>query len=517
VAFTTQEGTGGAPWTFLGTPENDSIAVITGDTQDTKAFDFIAEGFEGDDTINFNGTRSVTIKGGQGADVITNNVAASAALTSLISSSFINGNDGEDIIGNSQIGLLATLSTISGGQGEDEIFIGSLQSSKVNGNRAADFIEVGDLIQDENIVGSFSNFNAASIFGGQGDDVFEIVSEVRQFTNSSVAGQLGNDIMGIQIGVFDLGVAIADNIAFGFDPENGILADPSTRGTVFSGGEGDDILDASGLLVFDERDEASGSDLELVGNEGDDSIFGGIGEDLIAGNENDDWIAGYGGRDELFGGKGDDLVIGAYYDAELSVGFIGDGAGDLLSGGTGSNRFFVPGSESQFITTNFFPGNPLGSTQPVVVSDQVDEFGFGGTISDGDVLFVAFGADVITDWNAGAGANVLDTGIGNSLAGDFGVFGGNPFMSLGEFYNSFEFGDNYAVRGFYTERFNESGEFTVSQFGTDIAVWTNYFGDGFPEDEFGIIPLESAIDNLTVLQNVPSNTVLTANEFVSIG
>ena len=57
--------------------------------------------------------------------------------TTTVLPSKCHGNDGGDTIGNSQIGLLATLSTVSGGQGVDDIFIGSLQRTKVNGNLAA--------------------------------------------------------------------------------------------------------------------------------------------------------------------------------------------------------------------------------------------------------------------------------------------------------------------------------------------------------------------------------------------
>jgi len=534
VAFTTQEGTGGAPWTFLGTPENDSIAVITGDLRDTVAFDFIAEGFEGDDTINFNGTRSVTIKGGQGADLITNNVAASAALTSLISNSFINGNDGDDAIGNSQVGLLATLSTISGGQGEDEIFIGSLQSAKVNGNRGADFLEIGDLDQGELIAGQFNNFNSASIFGGQGDDLFEVTTDVRQITNSLVSGQIGNDLMALSIGVFDFGAAIGQTIPgfsdpltfpveLTFNPDAGVESDPSTRGTVFSGGDGDDVIDASGILLFDDVTEASASDLKIVGDAGDDSIFGGAGEDEIAGNDGADWLAGYGGRDLIEGGKGDDLLIGAYYDGEINipgvvegVGFIGDGAGDVLSGGTGSNRFFVPGSQSSFGFGGQF-ANGLGSTFKAVLNFDTFEAGtsIAGTISDGDEFLIPFGADVITDWNSGTD-NVLDTGLADTLA----VGGAIQDMSLFSDYNG-EVPDNFAVRGFYKENFGELGQFIVSQFGSDIAVWTNYSGEDVylpvTDDEGFQISGYSDVDNFTVLKDVPFTTTLTPNEFVAVG
>ena len=535
MAFTTQEGTGGAPWTFLGTPAADSIAVITGNTQNTEAFDFIAEGFEGNDTINFNGTRSVTIKGGQGADLITNNIAASAGLTSIISASFINGNDGDDRIGNTELGLLATLSTVSGGQGADKLYVGSLQSSKVNGNLGADFLEVGDITPD--VIDGFdsiSNFNAASIFGGQGDDAIRVRSIARAFTNSQVAGQDGNDAIQIQVGSFSLQAAIAANEDRGFDPDNGILTSPTTTGTTFDGGDGNDILDASALLLDIKQggrveidaniNNASGSDLDLFGGVGNDSMFGGVGEDLVDGEEGDDWLAGYGGRDEVVGGIGDDLIIGAYFDGELSVGFIGDAAGDTLSGGTGSNRFFVPGSASgRGVGASFF--NTLGSTGNITVtsagpSTTTNSVGV-ATISNGDFITVAFGADVITDWNAGAGNNVLDTSIGNNLqVGNAGA----AQMSFGNLYGGTVGGvatgtqGNFAVRGFYTERFNDQGQFVVNQNGTDIAVWTNYTGGQFTQagDVDSQQVFTSSVSNFTILKGVSTTVVVTANEFVAL-
>ncbi len=528
MAFTTQEGTGGAPWTFLGTPEADQIAVITGNTQNSEAFDFIAEGFEGDDTVNFNGTRSVTIKGGQGADVITNNIAASAGLTSIITTSFINGNDGDDRIGNTELGLLATLSTVSGGQGADKLYLGSLQSSKVNGNLGGDFLEVGDVTFDETpLVATLNNFNAASIFGGQGNDAIRVRSQSRAFTNSEVNGQLGDDAIQIQIGTFDLNTAIRLNALTvpGFSPDNGILTSPTTTGSTFDGGDGNDILDASGLLLDIKQggrveidaniNNASGSDLDLFGGEGNDSMFGGVGEDLVDGGNGDDWLAGYGGRDEVVGGNGNDLIIGAYFDGELSVGFIGDGAGDTLSGGVGSNRFFIPGSGSpRGVGASFFNG--LGSTQNILVTKTTtgSVATASATIENGDFITVGFGADVITDWNAGAGNNTLDTGIGNNLL----VGATAAQMSLGVLYDgatSNVSANNFAVRGFYTERFNEQGQFVVNANGTDIAVWTNY------GSEFGTVTsptnvLTSSVSNFTILKGVSTSVVVTANEFVAL-
>jgi len=491
VAFTTQEGTGGAPWTFQGTPEDDAIAVITGNTQDTASFDFLAEGFEGNDVINWNGTRSVTIRGGQGDDLITNNIAASAALTSIITSSFINGNDGADVIGNSQVGLLATLSTVSGGQADDEIFIGSLQSSKVNGNRGEDFIEVGDIISDENVVATLSNFNNASIFGGQGDDIIEVVSEFRDITNSVIAGQIGDDTIGIQLG--QIGIDLFGEIV--------VESDPSFAGSVVTGNDGDDLLDASGLLVFGELLQVSAADLVLEGGEGDDSAFGGAGSDEIFGDDGADWLSGYANDDEIFGGKGNDVIIGAYYDGELEAGFIGDAEGDLLSGGTGANRFYIPGSYADRTLG-------LGSTGFVTfVEDQFDFQNF-GLLSQGDEFIIPNGADVITDWNAGAGSNAFDTLLPNTLANVFA----DPFlMSLGApvggLFDQFANVNNFAVRGQYSEFADGDGLFVISEFGTDIAVWTDFFG-------FDLV--DGLVSNFTVIEDAGLTTTITPNQFVTI-
>jgi len=523
VAFTTQEGTGGAPWTFQGTPEADSIAVISGSTGNSVAFDFIAEGFEGNDTINFNGTRSVTIKGGQGADLITNNIAASAGLASIITTSFINGNDGDDTIGNNQLGLLATLSTVGGGQGADKLYTTFLQSSKVNGNLGDDFLSVGTVFDDvAPELDNQANFNSSSIFGGQGVDKIRVNSAVG-FSNNLVAGQDGNDFIQIELGSFNFTAATATP----FDPSNGVTGVSGSSSSTFSGGDGDDIIDASGLLLdisssgrveIDSRGRgaASGAELRIVGDDGDDSIFGGVNEDTIDGGANDDWLAGYGGRDTIFGGTGDDVVIGAYFDGELSVGTIGDGAGDTLSGGTGSNRFYVPGTGApRAIGGLGFATNGVGSTSNIIVTDQEGSTAASAAISNGDLITVAFGADVITDWTSGAGNNVLDTGLGDNLrVFTPGTAAGIAAMSLGADYNNATTtANNFAVRGFYTERVNEVGQFVVNQSGPDIAVWTNYSGTAFGTSAS---PFGSSVNNFTVLKGVGTSVTVTANEFVAV-
>jgi len=247
-------------------------------------------------------------------------------------------------------------------------------------------------------------------------------------------------------------------------------------------------------------------------------MFGGVGEDLVDGGEGNNWLAGYGGRDTVVAGAGDDLLIGAYFDGELSVGFIGDGAGDTLSGGTGSNRFFVPGSASpNGLGASFFNG--LGSTQPITVS-KATSAGLTiatATIEDGDLITVAFGADVITDWNAGAGNNTLDTGIGNNLqVGNVNV---PQNMSFGNLYNGGAASNgNFAVRGFYTERFNDQGQFVVNNNGTDIAVWTNYGGTQFNAGTVvnGVESFTSSVNNFTILRGVSTTVTVTANEFVAL-
>ena len=76
----------------------------------------------------------------------------------------------------------------------------------------------------------------------------------------------------------------------------------------------------------------------LVGSDGNDSLDGDVGRDVLRGGTGNDELEGSDGKDELYGGKGRDHIEG------------GEG-NDQLAGGGGSDVFeFDPGSGRDTIT-----------------------------------------------------------------------------------------------------------------------------------------------------------------------
>ncbi|MCP9799185.1 calcium-binding protein [Synechococcus sp. RedBA-s] len=434
MAFTTLPGVDGAPTTFQGTEGADSIAIVGTDANALAFGSFVAQGEAGNDTINYSGTRTdSTIRGGQGDDLITQNIVGNG----FLATSFVAGNIGNDTIGNASLGIAATLSTLQGGQGEDRIFAGTIQSTLVAGNLGADYLSVNDQF-------GFVSVDSSSIWGGQGDDIIEVTTSFQDstVTNTSIAGNIGDDVINLDV--------------FG-----------SFAGSVADGGDGQDLIDAT----------LSSSNLSLIGGTGDDTIFGGSGEDSVQGNDDDDWLAGSDGADVVDGGRGNDLITGSFYDGNV---YDGDFTGDILSGGTGTNRFVIrDGSSGGFPFFNDLDGNGLITTGDSITTDLA------GT------------ADVITDWNSGT-VNTLDTGISGLLS--FNGFGN--FMSLGfGIFNGIE--QNNAVRGSYDD---STGNFFIDVLGSDIAVWSSEFAFGFVQN------------NVTILDGtgINFNTTITEGTFVTV-
>ena len=118
--------------------------------------------------------------------------------------------------------------------------------------------------------------------------------------------------------------------------------------TEIFGQNGNDIL--NGGADNDFIWGAAGDDT-IRGNAGSDRLNGGFGNDLIFGDEGRDIIRGDGGDDTLHGGDGDDDLFGLggtdtiFGDAGadlLDAG--GDVAADVLTGGSGLDRFVVLGN-----------------------------------------------------------------------------------------------------------------------------------------------------------------------------
>jgi Ca2+-binding RTX toxin-like protein len=109
-------------------------------------------------------------------------------------------------------------------------------------------------------------------------------------------GIQGDDValvVGDASGTSVLGLSTQINI-FGAEPNNDRL--------VINCLAGDDVVEASGLLI-------GGIALTADGGDGADVLIGGDGNDVLLGGEGDDVLLGGPGIDVLDGGPGDDIEI----------------------------------------------------------------------------------------------------------------------------------------------------------------------------------------------------------------
>ena len=279
----------------------------------------------------------------------------------------------------------------------------------------------------------------------------DLILNIGDFSKQRVLGDLTD--FGENIHVEDAGpgkVAIwSDNLEDAGSDAKQIYS--VTGKIIASGGEGDDVIDLSGVHASNIRFDLSGGAGKdkiwgtagggvMRGGTGDDDLHGGDGMDLIFGNE---------GSDEIHAGKSADIVLGDGgtvsdgFDLANRHGFVrglyaltdgadtlyGDDDDDILigSGGIdtidgGANNDLVIG-DSALLTFN---------SPPVVTETDQDPQAFkdilkGGTENDviygglgGDEIYGEAGNDLI--YGSG-GADTIDAGANDDVVfGDPGTF-----------------------------------------------------------------------------------------------
>src|SRR5262249_25610772 len=136
------------------------------------------------------------------------------------------------------------------------------------------------------------------------------------------------------------------------------------------------------------------------GNDLDNVLKGGVGNDRLEGLGGNDYLFGAGGRDQLFGGDGRDTLNG--------------GAGrDVLFGGPAAHVFVLANTDAVDLIRDFsFAENDkvrITIPQVVDVQGRVDSHLVHGVSSGGDLLI-----EVDQDFNAANGFQAVTIG---SLAG----------------------------------------------------------------------------------------------------
>jgi Ca2+-binding RTX toxin-like protein len=281
LAFSTIQGSGGAPDSFVGTSGVDSIAIVD------STGNYFLGAQQANDIVNLNTTANplytrvvsnTELKGGQGDDSFT---WTSGAATTYVSS-WVNGNSNADTL-TFAAGDSFLSSTLHGGQGADTIngSTSAFSATLVNGNKNNDTLTFNGVITN------------SSLFGGQGNDTIRgnTVANTNAVTNSVINGDDGND-----------------TISFNF--AGATLK--SLNGTSISGGAGIDVISLANAGV-------TGDTVFVNGNGGTDTING----TLV-------------GSASLFGGQGVDTIT----SGGAATTFVGGEGADVMTAGAGVDRFY---------------------------------------------------------------------------------------------------------------------------------------------------------------------------------
>ena len=128
---------------------------------------------------------------------------------------------------------------------------------------------------------------------------------------------------------------------YGNTGDDSYMVDNVSDSVVELSGEGNDTIYSSLATytlpaeVEELRYNSFGTNFNFTGNDVDNKIYGGGGNDVLTGLEGNDELRGEAGADTLDGGDGDDLLIGG-----------GGASADTLTGGASSDTFRIGYYES---------------------------------------------------------------------------------------------------------------------------------------------------------------------------
>ncbi|WP_228743175.1 calcium-binding protein [Marinobacter sp. F4218] len=373
-------------WNFVGGAGNDRLNGATNDDVLLgQQGDDIASGATGSDSL-YGEEGSDRLLGGDGADHLMGN--HSEILVDMETGNELDRSMGElagdsDYLdggeGNDWLTAGSGSDVLRGRAGDDELY-GGAGSDLVSGGEGADLV-LGD---SAGAIVTYTLTEDRRIETGRLTEPDVRYTLLKHITNvdptgnydDTIEGGAGNDVLIGEVGDDHISGGTGDDWI-----EGDKLNNPGRFGGSSGKGKHDGFLDTAGNWVDVAADDFAALDGAW---HGDDTLFGGAGNDSIAGN---------GGHDTLYGGIGEDLLIGD--DASLAPSFHGD---DKLFGGSGNDE--LQGGSGQ------------------------DRLEGGG---DDDVLFGQAGDDILSgdsgtdELLGGEGNDVLDGGRGNdSLWGGAG-------------------------------------------------------------------------------------------------
>ena len=333
---------GGAGNDNISNRYSNKVSIIGGNGNDfienSNSSDTSISGGGGNDTIlNWNESDNATINGDTGDD----------SITSYANNTSINGGSGDDIINN----RVYSNASIMGGTGDDTIYASGkkqfIQYANGDGHDIIYYYQEDDTIQ---IAGSSYSTMIS------GEDLIINVGD-GTMTLKDAANQTINIISSNTVEPID------DNDDS--DTDNEIVSPidlTSKKGIKFNNAETkiaidkkfeDSAVDLSSYSKLRTIDASKvNKNFEITANDKNNTIKGGKQSDIINGDDGNDIIRGNTGNDELNGEDGNDKLLGGNGNDTLNG---GDG-NDTLTGGKGNDNFVFESDSGADIITDYESG-----------------------------------------------------------------------------------------------------------------------------------------------------------------
>lgn len=360
------------------------------------------------------------------------------------------GRDGNDIMfggsGNDTLFGENGDDYLDGGDGDDEL-VGGAGADVFEGGAGTDRVSYAaastGLVVDLQYAGSQNSGEA------QGDSYYRIETLVGSAYadslrgdsdanilqggggNDSLYGRDGNDILGGGGGADALDGGAGFDLASYASSTTGITADLLYATSQNTGdAAGDSYWGVEGLIgsAFgdslrgddsDNRVEAGGGDDTVFGRGGADVILGGAGSDFLFGDAGDDYLDGGEGNDVLTGGVGADVLEGGAGVDQASYAYASTGvvvdlqyAGENTGEAAGDTFYRV-----EDITGSGFADSLRGDAGANVLSGGAGEDALYGREGD-DTLVGGAGTDILSG-GAGSDRFLFNAGDGNDFITDF--------------------------------------------------------------------------------------------------
>jgi Ca2+-binding RTX toxin-like protein len=350
----------------------DGTALVPSDLlkYDSKVTGTIANetlyGMNGNDVITGNGGTQDNLYGGDGDDTLTTSEGndtlygenGNDILTSGAGNDYLDGGDGNDtltslegnnnLIGGNGNDILTSgegNDKLTGGYGDD-VLTGGTGNDTLNGSYGSDtyIFKLGDGVDTLSEYSTTTTDKDKIVFG---EGIIKDSINIKRDRNNLVIEYSATDKITIEnwlsganykvetfefsdgtslniteIESFNSEVigTIANETLYGMNGNDVIIGNGGTQDNLF-GRDGDDTLTTS-----------EGNDY-LYGENGNDILNSGAGNDYLDGGEGDDTLTSLEGNNNLIGGNGNDILTSGEGNDKLTGGY-GD---DVLTGGTGND------------------------------------------------------------------------------------------------------------------------------------------------------------------------------------